>query len=167
MLSSMLIATFLLTGADPEPDSIPKGPAPKLMAVKGGGETMMVTETVQVPVTVSKKMIVEEGGKKVEKVVTETIMVAQMRSMMISFKGAKGRTAGGKKLDADEVVKLLARPQVIAVSADGKPIDPAYLRLLKSDTLVVELAAVAAGGVGGGAIVPPIAPVPAPIIIKD
>src|SRR5262245_6558484 len=106
MLSSMLIATFLLTGADPEPDSIPKGPPPKLMAVKGGGgDTMVINETFQVPVTVSKKVVVEEGGKKVEKIVNETMMVSQVRAMIISFKGAKGRTAGGKKLDADEVAK--------------------------------------------------------------
>src|SRR5215217_4128859 len=104
MLSSMLIASFLLTGADPEPDSIPKGPPPKLMAVKGGGDTMMVTETVMVPVTIARKVVVEEGGKKVEKVVTETTTRTEMRTMMISFKGATGRTAGGKKLDADEVI---------------------------------------------------------------
>jgi hypothetical protein len=166
MLSSVLIASFVLTGADPEPDSIPKGPPPKLVAVKGGGDTMMVTETVMVPITIARKVVVEEGGKKVEKVVTETTTRTEMRTRMISFKGATGRTAGGKKLDADEVIKRLAKPQVLAISADGKPIDAAYLRLLKSDTLVVELAA--AGAVGGGAFpVPPAAPVPAAPILKD
>src|SRR5687768_7842889 len=115
MLSSMLIATFVLTGADPEPDSTPKGPPPKLIAVRGGGDPFTVTETVMVPVTVAKKVVVEEGGKKVEKVVTETMHVSQMRTMMISFKGAKGRTAGGKKLDDEELAKRLGKPQVVAI----------------------------------------------------
>ncbi len=64
MTSSLLLATLLMAGQDPEPDAIPKGPPPKLMALPGGAGTVMVRETVNVPITIAKTIEVEEGGKK-------------------------------------------------------------------------------------------------------
>ncbi|MGL4554063.1 MAG: hypothetical protein ACRC33_23115 [Gemmataceae bacterium] len=160
MTHTLLIATFLMAGQDPEPDSVPKGPPPRLMAVPAGGGTFLTTEAVQVPVNITKAVTAEEGGKRVTRLVTETVMRTEMRTRRVSFAGARGRTAGGKKLDADEVAKRLTTPQVVAISADGKPVDPAYLRLLKADVLVLELA----GTAGGPAAMPVPVPFPAPAI---
>jgi hypothetical protein len=47
----------------------------------------------------------------------------------------------GKKLTADEVAKRLKPGSVVLISVDEKPVDPAYLAIVKDDTVIL---------VGGG-----------------
>src|SRR5947209_6669808 len=53
------------------------------------------------------------------------------------LKKATITTAGGKKLTSEELAKLLVKPRLVAVSQDGKPVDPVYLKLLDRETIVI------------------------------
>lgn len=159
----LMMASLLFCGQDPEPDSKPKGPAPVLVKIPGKVEAVMAMIPQTRMVEVAKTVTEEKDGKVVTKVVREK--VPQTFTTYVSFRlaGAKGQMASGKKLDAEEVAKAMDKPQVIAISADGKPVDPAYLKLMKPDTLIIE--ATAGGGIRGPGVMP--VPLPAPAIPND
>ena len=46
-------------------------------------------------------------------------------------------TADGKKVEKEDALKKLAGGAVVVVSADGKPVSPAFLKVFKDDTLVL------------------------------
>ena len=43
----------------------------------------------------------------------------------------------GEKLTKEQIVKALAKPSIVLLSADGKPVHPYYLKIIKPDTLVI------------------------------
>src|SRR5262245_7238783 len=138
-MQMLLIAAALFAGADTEPDALPKGPPPRV-AVLSAKELMVTYVTYeQVPVTKQVKVRVIEGGKAVDKIVTLTETVMTPRTVQHLIKDIKATTAGGKRLDSDAAAKALASPRVVLISSDGKPVDPAYLKLCKPDTPVLVL----------------------------
>lgn len=80
-------------------------------------------------------------------------------------------TAGGKEVEVKDAMKQLAKGGVV-ISADGKKVDPAYLKALKDDVLVLassELVAPEGNSSEAGVVLPnikfqvvPGAPAPAP-----
>jgi hypothetical protein len=69
---------------------------------------------------------------------TVTVMVPESVLVQKKWELKKGALTDpeGKKLDADAVAKRLARPAPVVVSADGKKIDPSFLKVLKGDVIV-------------------------------
>ena len=43
----------------------------------------------------------------------------------------------GEKLTEKEIRKTLGKPTIVLISADGKPIHPYYLKVIRPDTLVI------------------------------
>lgn len=43
----------------------------------------------------------------------------------------------GEKLTEQEVRKILRKPTMVLISADGKPVHPYYLKVMRPETLVV------------------------------
>ena len=158
----LLLASLFLCAQDPEPEPEPqaKGPAPVLVKISGKVDTVNVLVPQIRFVTIEKEILEEKEGKKVSKRVREQVPQTFNRYVVFRLAGAKGQLAGGKKLDAAAVAKALDKEQVIALAVDGKPVDPAYLRLLKPETLVIE-----AVPQTGGRNVP--VPPPAPPVIQD
>ena len=134
MLPILLVSLF---AADPEPITPPKGEGPQIALVQAVGGNLTLTVARAVPVSVQEKRVREVDGKKVEEIVALTKYTMVQEKVAISTAKAKFSTANGKKLDAEAALKALATPQYVALAQDGKPVDPAYLRVLKPDTLVI------------------------------
>jgi hypothetical protein len=122
--------------AQKKEEAAPKSP-PYFMRVTLEGGLLVHRATVTESRPVSKEIVVDDNGKKVKKLLTE--YVTQMREIKVTFdpKKASIATAGGKKLDLDAVKKRFAKPQIVVVSADYKPIDETYLKLLDKDAIVI------------------------------
>jgi hypothetical protein len=131
------------------------GAAPAIAIAPGGGAAGAPPVPVPAPpaggtreVPVTKAMTVELGD----------------------VKDLKITTADGKKVDVADAVKQLKDGAVVVVSADGKPVNPNFLKVFKDDVLVLtapELAAFPGVGPqpfpGGIRPRPPIRPRPAPL----
>jgi len=63
--------------------------------------------------------------------------VYEEQARSIEVRSAEVFEAGGTKLKSDDVLKRVTAGTVVVMSADGKKVDPAYLRLLAKDTLVI------------------------------
>jgi hypothetical protein len=111
-------------------------------------------------------------GGKVEKR-TETVMVpVTTPSRTYSLDKATMARAGGGKIDRKELATLLGKPTMVVLSANGKPVDAAYLKVLRKDTIVLVVPAAAPSMIapGGPITPPPVAPQPrkgAPAQPKD
>jgi len=155
----LTLAAFLALafqpGASPDPvEELPTGPPPSIQIVRLDERGNLVTQvTVPVTVTVEKAVTrIVDGRQVVEKVaVTETRYRAQ--EVTRSGRGLIVTDLAGKKLDPKEAARLLAKPTLVAVTSDGKPLPSGYQRLFVKGTLVLTLPGVSE--------VPPIAP-PAP-----
>ena len=126
------------------------------------GAELEITDSVAVPVYMKQKRTrqVNVSGRLVptveEFVVTRTRMVQRTRRLP----KARYFDTAGKEIEASRAARLLSRPTVVLVSADGKPLDPYYLRTIKEGTLVVVGPAFSQPVVPGG---PGPVPVPVPV----
>lgn len=144
MLASL---TFALVLAAPVPKTgpvePPKGAPPTLQYVKGEGE--LLTGTRQVPVTETFTVEVERNvnvnGKNVTVKQLEARERTIVKSVMVSYsaKGATFSTASGRKLTNDDAAGRLKTGEICVIVAPGTSVDPAFLAVLKDDTLVVTL----------------------------
>jgi hypothetical protein len=155
-MTPLLLSAFLLAGADPEPASPPKGLPPILAYGSEKGGEIQLTMTKSIPVVEARVEKVMEGGKVVERVVQVTKHVLTSSQIVLPREGVTYATASGKKLDASEARKRLARGVIVAVSPDGNPVDPEYLKRFKPDLIVVTVKRAASS-------TDPAAPNPAPI----
>lgn len=121
-MTTLLMAALLAGGADP---ALPSGPAPTLMVLQAKDKALVSGRTVTVTRTVIK------DGKPM------TVQEEQKQESTYPLEGATFQTADGKKLGAEAALKKLARPTLVVVSGDGRPVDEGFLAALKPDTLVV------------------------------
>jgi hypothetical protein len=87
-----------------------------------------------------------------ERKVQYTVTVPVFRQVEMRFEGKKVQfyNTDGEKIDAEKAAEQLKQDAPILLSADGRKVDPFYLRIIKKGTLVVL------------APPPPARPVPAP-----
>src|SRR5262249_39940422 len=134
-----ILLSALVMGDAPgkAPAAAPKGPPPRIhnAAIEKGWlvieetEVRYVVQTRQETVTINDQKVVQT------KTVTVPALVTQRRR--VSLKGATFQDAGGTKYDHKEAAKLLAKFRPVVLSLDGKPVDPAYLKLLAKATIVI------------------------------
>lgn len=182
MIASLSLALALSAPAAPIRPEAPAtaGPAPRVLDLKVGADGK-----VRITVIRTQKMKVQGGGIgigapggvpqaiPVEQEITTTNYVAveigELKDLAVT-------TVDGKEVSAGDAAKKLAEGGVVLASADGKKVDPKFLKLFRDETLVLvspELVNLpAAGGfvkpgfrgrpgviIGGG---PAILPVPLP-----
>jgi hypothetical protein len=136
-LSLTAVAALAAVAAAQEP-GLPKGPPPKLMVLTGGeGATFITTQQITEQVPEERQREVEVNGRK--QLVTVTVMVSRPRTVEVTMRlgNAQAFTANGKRVDPAELAKRLKGPTLVLVSADGKMVDPFYLRVLREDALVL------------------------------
>jgi hypothetical protein len=68
---------------------------------------------------------------------TKLLPVYEEQVRDVPLDSAQFSEAGGKKLSSEDILKRVAVGTIVVISADGKPVDPAYLKTLAKDTLVV------------------------------
>lgn len=156
MFATLTAACCLLLAPVPQTET-PVGPVPLLVDLKPDADgrvrvNVMRTATVAVTETV----IVAENG--VNRVVTRQRQVPHKGVNRVELKEVADlviRTADGKAADRELVLKKLsAEGGPVVVSADGKAVDPKFLKLFRDETLILSAAelmpqqqAAVAGGV--------------------
>lgn len=140
MTSTFLTLALLLPAAPaPAPKAAPpKGPPPRVVAVSVDAEGAPVithTRTQSAQRQVVRTVLV--GG--VAQNVTETVNVAVPVTVLLRLDGEGVEVYGtdGKRIDPKDVRKLIPRAMPVLVSADGKPVDPFYLRVAREGTPVI------------------------------
>jgi len=130
-----IVLGVLCVAADAEPSASKE--APRLVLMKLEGDHLIYHTTVATVTPVQKTIEVDDHGKKVTRIVTEYVTQMQQVTVKMDPKRATITTAGGKALDLDALKKRLAKPQVVVLSGDGKPIDGAYLKVFDKDAIVI------------------------------
>jgi hypothetical protein len=123
----------------PPTDKVPLSPPPTIVTVKEvrADRADLVCEqilTERVPATITK--VVEEKGVKKEVPVTTFVTKAVPTLVTFPLKESTFITPAGKKLTAEEAAKRLTAGTLLFVSVGGKP-DPAYLKILRDDALIL------------------------------
>lgn len=115
-LAGVVVALAALSAAPvQEKVALPKGQAPHFF---------IVTE-------------VNKDGLVIVKVDRDDFGLIATREYRPAFKEIDATDPKGKKLTADEVAKRLKPGSVVLVGADEKPVDPAYLAIVKDDTVTL------------------------------
>ncbi len=135
---AVVLAGLLFADTNPEPaPPVPRGVAPLLLpaTIKDGKLVSERAVRVVVPVATAMKVIV--NGREETRTVISYREEQRMEISAWDLKRAKISQAGGKKIDVATLKKLLAKPRLVVFSADGRAIDPAYLKVFAKDTLVI------------------------------
>jgi hypothetical protein len=140
MLTSIVLS---MTLAAPVPVAPPapaqSGPLPRLMEVKANADGKVMVTIVRME---KQKIQIGAGGAvgpngAPPAVITREVQVPKIVTVDISeVKELAITTADGKKVDVADATKKLKDGAVVVVSADGKPVSPAHLKLFKDDVLV-------------------------------
>lgn len=116
------------------------GPIPTLLEVKAGanGKVMVtVVRTTMEKITVGQGNAINPNGAA-PAVITKEVPVQKMMVVELGeVKDLKITTADGKKVEVADAAMKLKDGGVVVVSADGKSINPNYLKLFKDDVLVL------------------------------
>jgi hypothetical protein len=141
-VSRLTTAAVLVLGvsvAFGQPEQVPQASPPTIVTVKevraDRGELvcdLLVAERVEV----TRTKVIEEKGVKKE--VAEKTFVTRAVPTQVTFplKASTFLTVGGKKVTDEDVAKRVTPGTLLFVSVGGKP-DPAYLKVLRDDTLIL------------------------------
>jgi hypothetical protein len=142
MMSTLLaltLASALSAPAPPEePIKPPEGPPPtQVIASMAGSGEVEITQPVLVPETHQEERTATVNGQAVKQTVSVLAYKTVQRTHRISAEGVKVSTAAGQEVDAKDLPDKLRKPTIVLLAADGKKVDPFYLKIVKGDTLVI------------------------------
>jgi hypothetical protein len=139
-MNSALLAVALAAVAAPAPAEeaikAPQGlpPAQVIASVTKEGD-FEITQTVMVAETRNEIRTANVNGAPVQQTVQVTMFKPVQVQQRIKAAGVKVYTAAGKEVkDAPDKFK---KPTIVLYAADGKKVDPFYLKIIKPDTLVI------------------------------
>jgi len=139
MLLNLSLAVVLAPAPADEKINLPSGPPPKIVlaVIKDGKCEVQYTVTVASERVQTVTRVVNVDGKQVQvpQKVVVTIYRQQPCTMTLDHPRAVDRS--GKEVDAKRLAELLKKPSVVLLSADGKPVDPFYLRTIREGTLTL------------------------------
>jgi hypothetical protein len=134
-----LFALVVLAAPAPDP-VVPAGPPPQLAVVhltRDGDLVQRAVVAVAVPVLREKTIIVK--GKEVKVTEAATMVEYRTEERTTKVRGLEAYDTAGKLIPAERLPELLARDTLVLISADGKKLDPACLRVIKEGTLILVL----------------------------
>src|SRR4051794_28532433 len=107
--------------------------APQVFTVKIEGEQIVATRTVTEQVVAYREQTVVRDGKRFTEKVAVMPPVTRTVKEAGAHKGAAAQKADGTRVEPADLKKKLASPTAVVLSGDGRPVDKAYLALLKED----------------------------------
>jgi hypothetical protein len=141
---NVLAITFLglLAGLSQAQDAtkLPRGPQPQMLfisSVDAKDGAIVITQAVMEAVPVEEERVRVQGGVTEKYKVTTYKFVTKLVKQPFVLKDHQFQLAGGQKLSAEEALKRLTPGKVVLLSVDGTPIDPAFLKIIKDDTLIL------------------------------
>jgi hypothetical protein len=152
-LTAVTLAAALRPDDAPSP---PQGPPPKGAVARTASRAIELTEPVSEIVAVERRRVVQVDGRFVTEAYRENVVVYRQVVRRIEAKDVRAFGTDGKEIEAARLAELLQAGLPVLVSADGRPVDPFYLRLLKEGTVILVVGEPAPRGAE-----PPV-PVPAP-----
>jgi hypothetical protein len=108
-----------------------------ISSVDARAGALFITQAVSEAVPVEEERTVVEAGVPRKVKVTVYKYVSKLVQQKFVLKDLQVHLASGKKLSPEEVLKRLTPGQVVLHALDGNPIDPAFLKVIKDDTLVL------------------------------
>jgi hypothetical protein len=156
-LFAVLLASAVNAPAPPDeaikpPQGLP--PTQVIASVTKDGE-FEITQTRLVPARHTEERTTAAGVKYTVQVVSYRPVQETRR---IKGEGVKVYTTAGKEVSPKDVPDKLRKPAIVLLAADGKKVDPFYLKIIKSDTLVLVAPVMAAPA----AVAPPTPPTDKP-----
>jgi hypothetical protein len=151
LLSFAFAALLTTSAAQAQPT---RAPAPVIMIAEvdqDGGPYIEIWALRQVPET--RTVAVKVGDRVVNRTETVLVPVYEKRRVALDAKDVQVFGSDGKRIKAKDVRALLKKSTAVFVSADGKEVDPLYLRLVREGGLVVVAQALV--GVAPPPVVPP------------
>lgn len=146
--------------------------APRILDLKPNADGK-----VQITVTriVTEKQVVgQTGAIPPGNIVAEVKVRKEVPVDFTDVKELTIKTAGGKDVSVADAAKQLASGGAVIVAADGKAVDPKFLKVLRENVLVLASPELVMPGMGGikrppviGRPVPLPAPLPGPQIAPD
>jgi hypothetical protein len=149
MLVYMTLGVYLAAAAAPLRDTgtrVPSRPQPEFAFVSGVDRDSGEVKLLQVhAVVVPLHLPVPKGG------IQKTVFGTELRTIQkkVMLDKASVSDAAGNKLAGKAAWARLKKGDPVLLSADGQPVDPAYLRAIQPGTLVFVLA------LAPGELVPP------------
>jgi hypothetical protein len=142
MVRTLALALPLLLAVAARADAPfpPKGPPPTLTVVSMPKKDALITrELVKVPVAEERlEEVIIDGRKEVRKVLVTTYRVVPVERTL-NLKGLQANEVDGTPIAMADLARRLAKPTIVALSADGDPVDPAFLSVLKKGTIVLRV----------------------------
>jgi hypothetical protein len=160
-LLSLGLLTLLAGGlrAD-DPPRLPSGSQPvQVVAGVDKAGNLLVWRTTTELVPEQRTQRVERDGKVEQRTVVVYVPVTRQTKRSFPSKDVQAFGTDGKPIEPKKLAELLQKPAAVLVSADGRPVDPFYLQIIKEGTVVL----VIRGFEGQGAPLPRIdRPLPRP-----
>jgi hypothetical protein len=150
-LFSVALGLALAGPAVAQPKDKPaRGPAPVIATVHLDGNGRPIIARVRTVPQQRIELVQEKvGNVVVQRQVARTVMVYVTEHVVLDNVQILDGT--GKRLDPGQARRLIKGETPVLMSADGKAIDPFYLRALREDTVIL----VAPGGAQGVVAPPP------------
>jgi hypothetical protein len=161
-----------LPGQPDKPAETASGMAPEqvLATIDAKGKLTIVHVQCNCYGVPSQETTVDVPGKNPDDKPTKVkvkMSSVTMTTYELPAKVVEAYTAGGERIEAEKLAKLLAKERTVLLAMDGKKVDPFHLQLYKDDTVVLVPPANtlnmggAIGAYGPGVVpVPDIAPPP-------
>jgi hypothetical protein len=138
MLTTFTLLAAMVAAPVPK-DAAPAGPAPRLLELKAeqdGKIRVQVLRQVKQTVTVNT-MVNKNGQNVVEPQQREVVSNVMTRVELSEVKDLTIWSADGKEADKPMALKKLAEGAIVVISADGKKVDPKFMKLFRDDVLVL------------------------------
>jgi hypothetical protein len=158
-MTHLLLAVAMTAAYPPAPPAEkPLGAPPQILIASVDHGKLLIHRTRYVPKIEERFASEQQGDKIVQRKVPVTVTVAEQQTTSYDLSGVKAFDAAGKEIDAEMLGERLKKDAPVVVSSDGRAVDPRYLQLFKSDTVVLIVAGIRSSALGVGLL--PTRPLP-------
>jgi hypothetical protein len=135
MIVGLLVASAAAVGTAQDKPGLPAEAPPRIASIVALNGEVIVYRDFQYMLFTPKRA----GPVKPNELVPANPSPGTMFACAVEFPLKDGRVydAEGKKLDIEAVKKRIAVGDTVLVTTSGKMVDPAYLKVVKKDTLIL------------------------------